>query len=128
MRPPTIRFGAAKRMYAPRVAEGNPLQSTALTLGVIAIATIGGGAAVILLGDPDQGSTAGGLLIRVGALLGAVALVLPTIRRPSLSTLLLAGAGLILVLARPALVWAALLAWSLWVILGRQRRTSNKES
>ncbi len=115
-------------MYAPRVAEGNPLQSTALTLGVIAIATIGGGAAVILLGDPDQGSTAGGLLIRVGALLGAVALVLPTIRRPSLSTLLLAGAGLILVLARPALVWAALLAWSLWVILGRQRRTSNKES
>jgi hypothetical protein len=108
--------------------EGNPLKGTALALGVVGLSMIGVGLAMVLLAAPDQGSTAGGLLIRAGALVGAVALVLPTIRKPSLSTILVAGAGLLLVIARPGLVWAALIGWSVWAILGYQRRTSSKES
>ena len=99
-----------------------------MTLGVIGLLMILAGLVVILLADPDQGSTRGGLLIRAGALLGAVALVLPTIRKPSISTLIVAGAGLLLVLARPGLVWAALIGWAVWVIVDRQRRTSSRES
>jgi hypothetical protein len=68
------------------------------------------------------------VLIRAGAVLGAVALVLPGIRRPSLPTLLVAGAGLVLVLARPGLVWAALIGWVAWALLSRQRRTSSSDS
>jgi hypothetical protein len=108
--------------------EGNPLKGTALALGVVGLSMIGGGLAMVLLAAPDQGSTAGGLLIRAGALVAAVALVLPTIRKPSLSTIVVAGAGLLLVIARPGLVWAALIGWSVWAILGYQRRTSSKES
>jgi hypothetical protein len=108
--------------------EDNPLKGTALALGVVGLSMIGVGLAMVLLAAPDQGSTAGGLLIRAGALVGAVALVLPTIRKPSLSTILVAGAGLLLVIARPGLVWAALIGWSVWAILGYQRRTSSKES
>lgn len=110
------------------MAEGSPLKSMAVALGVVGLLMIGAGLATVLLADPDQGSTAGSLLIRAGALVGAVALVLPTIRRPSLSTIVVAGVGLILVMARPGLVWAALIGWSVWVILARQRRLSSRES
>jgi len=108
--------------------EGNPLKSTAITLGAVGLLLIGGGLAMLMLAPPDEGSTGGGLLIRAGALVGAVALVLPTIRKPSLSTVLVASGGFLLVMARPALVWAALIGWSVWAILGYQRRTSNRES
>jgi len=108
--------------------EANPLRGTALALGVVALSMIGAGLAMVLLADADQGSTGGGLLIRAGALVGAGALVVPTLRKPSLSTILVAGAGLLLVFARPGLVWAALIGWSVWAILGYRRRTSSRES
>jgi len=110
------------------VAEGNPLRNTAIAVGVVGLIVIGVGLAVILFQDSDDGSTLGGLLIRVGAVLGAVALVLPSIRKPSLPTLMVAGLGLVLVLARPGLVWAALIGWAAWLLLGRQRSTSSSDS
>lgn len=110
------------------MAEANPLKGTAVALGAVGLVMIGVGLATVLLTEPDQADTGGGLLIRAGALVGAVALVLPTIRKPSLSTVLVAAFGFLLVLARPGLVWAALIGWSVWVILGRQRRTSSRES
>jgi hypothetical protein len=57
-----------------------------------------------------------------------VALVLPSIRKPSIPTLIVAGLGLVLVLARPGLVWAALIGWAVWVLLGPQRSTSRSDS
>ena len=110
------------------VAEGNPLKSTAITVGVVGLVVIAVGVTLVLVQDPDDGSTLGGLIIRVGAVLGAVALVLPSIRKPSLPTLIVAGLGLILVLARPGLVWAALIGWAVWVLLGRQRSRSRSDS
>jgi hypothetical protein len=110
------------------VAEGNPLKGITIAIGVAGLVAIGIGLAVALFGDADEGSTMGGLLIRIGALLGAVALVLPTIRKPSLANLIVAGLGLVLVLARPGLVWAALIGWAVWVLIARQRRTSSRDS
>ena len=110
------------------MAEGNPLKGTAIALGAVGIVMIGAGLATTLLADPGQESAGSGLLIRAGALVGAVALVLPTIRKPSLPTVLVSLVGLVLVMARPGLVWAALIGWSIWVIMGRQRRVSSKES
>ena len=110
------------------MAERRPLTSAAVTLGTIGVLMIGTGFAITFLSDPDPANGGVALLVRVGALLAAIALVLPTVRRPSLPTILVAGAGLLAVLARPGLVWAALIGWSLWVLLGRQRRTSSKES
>jgi hypothetical protein len=110
------------------MAEGNPLKGTAIALGAVGILMIGAGVIMALRADAGVQSTEGSLLIRVGALVGAVALVLPTVRKPSLPTVLVSFVGLVLVLARPALVWAALIGWSIWVIMGRQRRMSSKES
>lgn len=107
---------------------GNPLKGTAVALGLVALLMIGAGLTIMLLAEPEEGSGWAGLLIRAGALVGAVALVLPTIRKPSLSALLVAGAGLLVVMARPGLVWAALIGWSVWAILGYQRSTSSRES
>ncbi|HEX2403869.1 MAG TPA: hypothetical protein VHM29_04125 [Acidimicrobiia bacterium] len=108
--------------------EANPLRSTAIAMGVVGLLVIAAGVILVLLQDADDGSTLSGLIIRVGAVLGALALVLPTIRKPSLPTLIVAGLGLVLVLARPGLVWAALLGWAGWVLLGRQRRMSSSDS
>lgn len=110
------------------MAEGNPLKGTAIALGAVGILMIGAGLAMALLTDAGQQGTEGSLLIRAGALVGAVALVLPTIRKPSLPTVLVSLVGLALVMARPGLVWAALIGWSIWVIMSRQRRMSSKES
>ena len=110
------------------MAEGNPLKGTAIALGALGILMIGAGLAMALLDDAGQQSAEGSLLIRAGALVGAVALVLPTIRKPSLPTVLVSLVGLVLVMARPGLVWAALIGWSIWVIMSRQRRMSSKES
>lgn len=97
-------------------------------MGVVGLLVIMVGVVLVLVQDPDDGSTLGGLIIRVGAVLGALALILPTIRKPSLPTLMVAGVGLVLVLARPGLVWAALIGWAVWVLLGRQRRMSSSDS
>ncbi|HSK07855.1 MAG TPA: hypothetical protein VK990_10070 [Acidimicrobiia bacterium] len=110
------------------MAEGNPLKGTAIALGAVAILMIGAGLAMTLPATAGGQGAEGSLLIRTGALVGAVALVLPTIRRPSLPTVLVALVGLALVMARPGLVWAALIGWSIWVIMSRQRRMSSKES
>jgi hypothetical protein len=120
--------GAATSYNLPPVAEGNPLKGTAIALGVIGAVAMVAGLVALLLADAGEGSPTGGVLIRAGAVLGAVALVLPGIRRPSLPTLLVAGAGLVLVLARPGLVWAALIGWVAWALLSRQRRTSSSDS
>ena len=95
------------------VAQKNQLRSTAIVMGVVGLVVIGMGLAMLLFDDEGRGSNLGGLLIRVG---------------PSLPTLIVGGLGLVLVLARPALVWAALLGWGFWVLLGRQRSTSSKDS
>jgi hypothetical protein len=110
------------------VAEGNPLQGTAITLGVIGVVAMVAGLVFLWLADPGEGSPTGGVLVRAGAVLGAIALVLPGIRKPSLTTLVVAAAGLALVLARPGLVWAALIGWVAWVLLSRQRWTSSSDS
>jgi Na+-transporting NADH:ubiquinone oxidoreductase subunit NqrB len=110
------------------VAQKNQLKSTAVVMGAVGLVVIGMGLAILLFDDQGRGSNLGGLLIRVGAVLGAVALVLPSIRKPSISTLVVAGLGLVLVLARPALVWAALIGWAVWVLLGRQRSRSSSDS
>lgn len=89
---------------------------------------IGAGVAILVWGAGSPPDPRSGILIRTGAILGAVALVLPSIRKPSISTILVAGAGLILVLARPGLIWAALIGWVVWVWLGRQRSTADNES
>jgi hypothetical protein len=86
------------------------------------------GLVMVLGADPGAPSPTGGILIRAGAVLGAVALVLPGLRKPSPLTMLVAGAGLVLVLVRPALAWAALIAWAAWAALSRQRRTSSSDS
>jgi hypothetical protein len=110
------------------VAEANPLKGTAIAIGALGILAMVAGLVALLLADPGEGSPTGGVLIRAGAVLGAIALVLPGVRKPSLPTLLVAGAGLILVLARPGLVWAALIGWVAWALLSRQRRTSSNDS
>lgn len=109
------------------VAQKNQLRSTAVVMGAVGLLVIGMGLAMLLFDDQDRGNNLGGLLIRVGAVLGAVALVLPNIRKPSLPTLIVAGLGLVLVLARPALVWAALIGWAVWLLLGRQRSRSSSD-
>ena len=97
-------------------------------MGVVGLLVIGVGVVLVLVQDGDDRGNLGGLIIRVGAVLGAIALVLPTIRKPSIPTLIVAGLGLVLVLARPGLVWAALVGWAVWMLLGRQRRTSSSDS
>jgi hypothetical protein len=95
---------------------------------VIALLLIGAGLARIVFEEGTTSDMRAGVLIRVGAIIGAVALVLPSIRKPSVSTILVAAAGLILVLARPGLIWAALIGWVLWLWLGRQRSAADNES
>jgi hypothetical protein len=106
----------------------SPMWGTALTLGVIGGLLITAGAFIELFGDTGSTSPSSGVLIRAGAVLAATALVLPSIRRPSLSTTTIAVAGLVLVLLRPGLIWVALIGWVAWLIAGRQRRTADNES
>jgi hypothetical protein len=126
----SVRAGSAPAIgdNLPPVAEGNPLRGTAIALGALGVLAMLIGLVTIVLADPGEGSPTGGVLIRTGAVLGAIALVLPSIRKPSLPTVLVAGAGLVLVLVRPGLVWAALIGWVAWVLLSRQRRTESSDS
>ncbi|MGC2240555.1 MAG: hypothetical protein WA726_06920 [Acidimicrobiia bacterium] len=110
------------------MGERSELRSTAITLGVIGVVLMGVGLVLIVSGGDGSSDATGGLAVRSGAVIGAIALVLPSIRKPKISTVVVAGAGAILALARPGLAWAALLGWVLWVGLGRQRRTDKSES
>ena len=121
-------------LYSSSVKKSDGLRGTAITLGVFALLLIAVGIVASVFGEDgsDLLSASGmlfggrtplsGLLIRTGALLGAVSLVLPSVRKPSTWTLLVAAAGLALVLFRPALIWVALAVWVVWLILNRQHR------
>jgi len=74
---------------------------------------------IAIWGSAGFGSPTVGVLFRVAAILLAVSLVLPSLRKPSLVVVLAASAGLILVLARPGLIWVALLGWVGWTVFGR---------
>lgn len=100
----------------------------AITLGTIGIAGVLAGAFLALTGQEGITSPLAGVLIRTGAILTALGLVLPSIRKPSMTVLVLTGAGVLLVLARPALVWLALGGWLLAVVMSRQRKTASKDS
>lgn len=115
-------------MYGALVAKRNELRNTAVALGAIALVLIGIGMLITFTSDQGVSPPSAGIIIRSGAVLGALALILPSIRKPSLSTLLVVAAGLILVLARPNLIWAALAGWLAWILPRRQRRTVNKDS
>jgi hypothetical protein len=110
------------------MTDARASNSTAILLGVIAAVLIGAGIAVALLGDSGFGSPAAGVLLRTGAVLGAVALVVPVVKQPSTMSVVVAGGGLILVLIRPALIWVALLVWIGWLVTRRQRNTAESDS
>lgn len=110
------------------VDRSGQLRGIAITMGVIGLLMIGAGVGVALASDSGLQEPTAGLMLRVGAVLAALAMVVPTLRRPSIPTMAVAGGGLLLVLARPGLVWAALLGWVLWLFVSRQRRTSSNDS
>ena len=58
--------GHQNRKNGP-VTEENPLRSTAIAMGVVGLLVIVVGVVLVLVQDPDDGSTLGGLIIRVGA-------------------------------------------------------------
>ena len=104
------------------------MRGTAVAIGVIGLVLIALGVVIALTSDRGVSTPSSGILIRSGAVLGALALALRSIRKPSVSSLLVAGGGLALVLVRPGLVWAALAGWVLWIVLGRQRSTDSNDS
>jgi hypothetical protein len=94
--------------------------STRLWLGVAALGLLGGGVAVFVWGSDEA---MGGVLIRVGLMLGAAWLVAPLVRRPSLATL--GGLAVVaLVVFRPRLILPVVLGAVLWRFASR-RPTSD---
>lgn len=81
---------------------------------------------MVVFGSSDLTTPFVGVLVRVAALLIAVSLVLPSVRRPSLSTILVVVPLLILILMRPALIWAGLTGWLLWMVVRRQRSSTDR--
>lgn len=110
------------------MANPSPLRGTALTLGVIGLIAAVAGMLIAFTGTNDLTSPTAGVLIRVGAILLAVSLVLPVVKKPSTGMTVVVGAGLLIVLLRPGLIWAGLIAWVLWLGLGRQRSTDDNAS
>ena len=106
----------------------NELRSTAITLGVIGLVVISIGVGVAILSDQGLSEPGAGILIRVGAVLGAISLILRSLRRPSIATIAIVSVGTILVLARPGLAWVALIGWVGWFIAVRQSRTADSDS
>ena len=62
------------------------MRPMALTLGLAGLALIGLGAYFAIFGDDTGSNPVAGVMIRSGAVLAAVGLVLPTIRKPSVTT------------------------------------------
>jgi len=83
---------------------------------------------MVVWGSSDLGSPAVGVLMRVAGILLAVSLVLPSLQKPSMTTLLVAGGGLVLILLRPGLIWVAALGWVGWALFVRQTSTADKDS
>ncbi len=114
--------------YSADVANPNPLRGTALTLGVTGAIAAVAGMLIVFTGSDDLNSPTAGVLIRVGAILLAVSLVLPAVRKPSTLMTVVVGAGLLAVLFRPGLIWAGLVGLVLWLFLGRQRSKDDSAS
>ena len=91
---------------------------TRILLGLAALGALVAGGTILVSGSDD---TIGGVLIRVGLLLGAGWLVAPLIRRPSFASLGLLAVGA-LVLIRPRLIVAVVVAAVLWSLSARKRR------
>lgn len=89
---------------------------TRLLLGMAGLGLIVAGFIMVFWGSDDAG---GGVLVRVGLVLGAAWLVAPAIRRPSLATigLLVAGSA---VLFRPRLIVAVAIAAVMWRLAQRR--------
>ena len=105
------------------------MRGTALALGsvgaVLGLLAVG----LVVFGSYELTSPLTGVMIRVSAVLLAISLVLPTIQKPRVSTLVIAGGALTLVLLRPGLIWVFLVGWLGWVILQRQPdNTANNDS
>lgn len=83
---------------------------------------------IVFTGIDDVNSPTAGILIRVGAILLAISLVLPVVKKPSLGTSVIVGTGLVVVLVRPGLIWAGLVALVIWLAIGRQRSTDDSAS
>jgi hypothetical protein len=80
-----------------------------LVLGVAAVGSVAMGLG-LLIGDSME---TGGVLVRAGALLGAVWLAAPLIRRPALASMGWLAAGVV-VLLRPRLLVVLLAAVAIW--------------
>lgn len=85
-------------------------------LGLAALATLLGGASIWALSDQSR---VGSVLVRSGAMLGAVWFVAPSIRRPGRAGLIIMGM-LAAVVIRPKLLIPALLALAIWGYTRRQ--------
>ncbi len=92
--------------------------TTRMLLGGVAVAMLAAGAWVLASGED---AALGGVLSRVGLVLGAAWLVAPVVRRPSLATLALLAAGA-LVLIRPRLILAVAVGAVLWRITQGRRQ------
>lgn len=99
----------------------------ALILGVIGVGLVVAGIVIGLTAQSGMSDPAAGVALRTGALLGAVALVLPSIRKPSLPVLLGSAVVVALVFIRPGLIWVAVTAGVAWWLSGRQRRTDSRD-
>lgn len=105
----------------------HPLKSTAVTFGVVGLAAIVAGILVAVSTARGISEPMAGILIRVGVVIAAIAMILPVVRRPSFSVMAVSSGAVILVMLRPALVWVALAAGLVWLFL-RQRKTDNNDS
>lgn len=95
--------------------------TTRRLLGVITLLMLAAGGLWLWL---EPAAPTGGVLLRVGLILGAVWLVAPLIRRPSLAAMVgLAVAAL--VLARPRLLWVVPVAAVVWRLSSARARTSR---
>ncbi len=93
----------------------------AIAMGVVGAALVVTAFGFVLFTDETLTTPAIGLAVRVGAVLVAASLALPSVRKPSLPAMLIAGAVLVLVLLRPSLIWVGLAAWITWLVRSRQR-------
>lgn len=88
---------------------GGVSRRTRVFLGVAAVGSVAAGLG-LLIGDSTE---TGGVLVRAGALLGAIWLAAPLIRRPALASVGWLVGGVIVVL-RPRLLVVLLAAVGIW--------------
>lgn len=94
-------------------------RSNRILLGVAAAVLALGGAGLLIWGESRQ--VTGEVMIRAGAVLAALWLVAPEIKRPGLAAILWMVAG-VLVLIRPRLVFVLVVGVIVWLLGRRSRR------